>query len=128
MSLSSGRPWSPGRLADLARFTASEVRIGPRARAAEAELQPKQRKKLKWWIVRLKEDAFAGDQIPKDRIPLQLATRSGLSSPLTNAWRIELPLAYRGVYTVESAPGVGTLVLILEVLSHKEYDRLFGYR
>ena len=78
--------------------------------------------------MRLKEDAFVGDQIPKDRIPLELATRSGLSSPLTSAWRIELPLAYRGVYTVQSAPGVGTMVLILEILSHKEYDRLFGYR
>jgi len=104
------------------------VRIGPRARVAEAALQPKQRKKLQWWISRLKQDAFAGDQIPKDRIPMQLATRSGLPSALTNAWRFELPLAYRGVYTVQSAPGVGTMVLILEILSHREYNRLFGYR
>jgi len=37
-------------------------------------------------------------------------------------------MAYRGVYTVQSAPGAGTVVLILEILSHKEYDRLFGYR
>jgi len=102
--------------------------LGPRARSAEAELQPKQQKKLGWWIARLKQDVFAGDQIPKGRIPFQLATRSGLPSPLTNAWRFELPLAYRGVYTVQSAPGVGTVVLILEILSHKEYDRLFGYR
>ena len=78
--------------------------------------------------MRLKEDAFVGDQIPKDRIPLELATRSSISSPLTNAWRFELPFAYRGVYTVQSAPGVGTVVLILEILSHKDYDRLFGYR
>jgi len=102
--------------------------LGPRARSAEAELQPKQQKKLGWWIARLKQDVFAGDQIPKGRIPFQLATRSGLPSPLTNAWRFELPVAYRGVYTVQSAPGVGTVVLILEILSHKEYDRLFGYR
>ena len=27
--------------------------MGPRARSAEAELQPKQRKKLQWWIARL---------------------------------------------------------------------------
>ncbi len=79
-------------------------------------------------MLRLKEDAFAGDQIPRDRIPLELAMRSRLPSPLTNAWRFELPLAYRGVYTVPSAPGLGTAVLILEILSHKEYDRLFGYR
>ncbi len=102
--------------------------MGPRAVSAEAELQPKQRKKLRWWIERLKEDVFADDQIPKDRIPLQLATRSGLPPPIGNAWRFELPLAYRGVYTVQSAPGVGTVVLILEILSHKGYDRLSGYR
>ncbi len=102
--------------------------MGPRARSAEAELQPKHRKKLQWWIAGLRQDVFAGDQIPKGRIPPQLATRSGLPSPLTNAWRFELPLAFRGVYTVQSAPGIGTVVLIVEILSHKEYDRLFGYR
>lgn len=96
--------------------------------SAEAKLQPKQRKKLRWWIDRLKQDVFAGDQIPKSRIPTQLATRSGLPPPIGNAWRFELPLAYRGVYTVQSALGVGTVVLILEILSHKDYDRLFGYR
>jgi len=104
------------------------VRIGPRAQAAEAARQPKPRKGLQWWTLRLKQDAFAGDHIPKDRIPLQLATRSGLSSALTNAWRFELPLAYRGVYTVQSAPGVGAVVLILEILSHRAYNRLFEYR
>ncbi len=99
--------------------------MGPRAVAAERALQPKQMKK---WIARLKQDAFAGDQVPKDRIPLKLALRSGLPSRLTNAWRFELPLAYRGVYTVQSATGLGTVVLILEILSHKEYERLLGYR
>jgi len=102
--------------------------MGPRARSSEEKLQPQQRKKLQWWITRLKQDVFTGDQISKNRIPPQLATRSRLPSPLTNAWRFELPLAYRGVYTVQSAPGAGTLVLILEILSHGEYDRLFGYR
>gem|GEM_PF-6702744 len=57
----------------------------------------------------------------------QLATRSGLLSPVSNAWRFELPLAYRGIYTIQEAPGVGTMVLILGILSRKEYDRLFGY-
>jgi len=104
------------------------VRVGPRARVAKKQLQPKQKKKLNWWIDRLKADAFAGDQIPKNRIPLELATRSGLRFPLSNAWRFELPLAHRGIYTVQSSAGSGTVVIILEILSHKEYDRLFGYR
>ncbi len=95
---------------------------------AEASLQPKHRKKLAWWIERLKQDAFACDQIPKDRIPSRLATRSGLNPPLSNAWRFELLLAYRVIYTVQSAPGIAAVVLILEILPRKEYDRLFGYR
>ncbi|HLF06938.1 MAG TPA: hypothetical protein VI893_07205 [Thermoplasmata archaeon] len=94
---------------------------------AETRLEPKQRKRLEWWIGRLKGDAFAGDQIPKDRIPDGLATRNGLKPPLTNAWRFELPLAYRGVYTVQSSLERDVRVIILEVLSHKEYDRLLGY-
>ena len=76
----------------------------------------------------MKQDVFAGDQVPKDRIPRQLATRSGLPPPITSAWRFELPLGYRGVYTVQSAQAIGIVVLILEILSHKDYDRLFGYR
>lgn len=117
----------PGRHGDLAPFTESEVRLGPRAVAAGKILQPKQRKKLAWWIARLKQDAFAGDRIPKDRIPIQLASRSGLPPPLSNAWRFELPLAFRGIYTVQSSPGTGAVVLVLEFLSHREYDRLLGY-
>ena len=110
------------------RFTVSEVRLAPRAESAEGTLQPKQRKKLEWWIARLREDAFAGDQIPKDRIPPQLATRNELPGRLSNVWRFELPLGFRGVYTIQSAPGIGTVVLVLEIVSHKQYDRLFGYR
>lgn len=111
----------------MAPLTAAEVRLGPRAVEAECALLPKQRKKLGWWVERLKGDIFAGDQVPRDRIPPALAARSGLPSPLTNAWRFELPLAYRGIYTVQSRPGIGVIVLVLEILSHKEYDRLFGY-
>ena len=96
--------------------------------AAEQKLTQKQLKKLEWWIGRLKADAFAGDQIPKSLIPPALAARSGLRLRLSNVWRFELPLAYRGIYTVQSWPGIGTVVLMLEILSHKEYDRLFGYR
>jgi len=102
--------------------------MGPRAVAAESFLEPKQRKKLAWWIHRLNGDPFAGDQIPKSRIPAGLATRSGFTTRLTNAWRFELPLAFRGIYTVQGHPATGVVVMILEILSHREYERLFGYR
>src|SRR2546427_194383 len=93
----------------------------------EAVLRNQQRK-LNWWIARLKLDPFAGDQIPKARIPTSLARRSGLPGQLANAWRFELPLAFRGIYTVSGHPGSGVVVIILEILTHKESERLFGYR
>ena len=102
--------------------------MSPRARIAQENLQASQKRKFEWWILRLTEDVFAGDQIPTDGIPPALATRSSLSRPPSNAWRFELPLACRGIYTVQSHPGIGIVVLMLETLSHKEYDRLFGYR
>ena len=93
-----------------------------------ASLDLVQLKKLRWWVERLKANVFAGDQIPKDRIPAALAERSGLRVPLENAWRIELPGAFRGIYTIVHNEGRKPSVLMLEILSHKEYDKLFGYR
>ena len=57
-----------------------------------------------------------------------LSTRSGIPTALTNGWRFELPLAFRGIYTVQGNPATAVVVLILEILSHKDYDRLFGDR
>ena len=105
-----------------------EVRISARVEEAHRALGASQRRKLDWWFLRLKQDVFAGDQIPKDRIPAALAGRNGLPFPLTNAWRVELPGAYRAIYTVQPSAARHPIVLVLEVLSHKDYDRLFGYR
>ena len=87
-----------------------------------------QLKKLVGWVDRLKANVFSGDQVPKDRIPRGLAERSRISGPLENAWRFELPGAFRGIYTIVATPDRKPVVVILEILSHKEYDRLFGYR
>jgi len=67
--------------------------------------------------MRLKEEAFAGDHIPKDRTSLGLATWNGLPSLLTKACRFELTLPHRGAYMVQSAQGVGTTVFIPGILS-----------
>jgi hypothetical protein len=99
-----------------------------RAARARGELDPKQAKKLAWWVERLKADVFCGDQIPKDRIPRGLSERNGIEPPVENAWRFELPGAFRGIYTVANEDGRKPAVIVLEILSHKEYDRLFGYR
>jgi len=107
---------------------ALEVRKSSRVAEAEGLLDIKQLRKLGWWYARLKADAFAGDQIPKDRIPAALSTQNRLPGALSNAWRFELPGAYRGIYTVQPSDERRPVVVVLEVLSHKEYDQLFGYR
>ena len=112
----------------MARFTVSEVRLSPRAAQARSRLERKQRRRLDWWISRLKLDPFAGDQIPKARIPSSLAKRSGFSRPPANAWSFELPLAFRGIYTLSGHPAAGVALIILEILSHKECEHLLGYR
>ena len=111
----------------MARLSAASVRITERAREAPNAPTPKQSAKFAWWVNRLRENAFAGDQIPKDRIPAAFAKRSAVPDGVSNAWRFETPLAFRGVYTIQSRMQ-GPEVIILEVLSHKEYDRLIGYR
>src|SRR5205807_1518775 len=42
--------------------------MGPRARSSEEKLQPQQRKKLQWWITRLKQDV-------RDRARVTLRSR-----------------------------------------------------
>ena len=110
----------------MAALSASAVRITDRAKEARDSLATSQRKKFEWWVERLRGDVFAGDQIQKGRIPAVLGKRNAWPEPLGNAWRFELPLAYRGIYTIITSTE-GRVIVILEILSHKEYDRLFGY-
>jgi hypothetical protein len=109
-------------------LAAPEVRKSARVAQAERSLDIKQMRNLAWSYGRLKADVFAGDQIPKDRIPAVLSTRNGLPGAVSNAWRFELPGAFRGIYTVQPSDARRPVVVVLEVLSHKEYDQLFGYR
>jgi len=86
-------------------------------------LSPVQVKKLLWWRDRLAEDPTAGDSIRKDQIPRGLRRRFGVE----NLWRAELPGGWRLLYTLAAKVDVRPQVRILRILTHKEYDRLFGY-
>lgn len=45
-----------------------------------------------------------------------------------NLYKIDLPDGWRALYTVTSdVPSGETLVLIIEIVDHKEYERLMGY-
>jgi hypothetical protein len=67
-------------------------------------------------------DAFCGIQVPKRLIP-----KSYLSKyPLDNLWKYNFHKSWRLMYTV-AGDGENVIVLIIEWLPHKEYERRFGY-
>ena len=99
------------------------VLISPEAARERRRLSEVQDTKLLWWRERLSKDPTVGDSIRKQLIPAML--RRGYD--IDNLWRLELPGAWRVLYTIAAKPGSGPEVLILRILTHKEYDRLFGY-
>ena len=84
-------------------------------------------KQLKEWLDRavqdLKKNAFSGIQIAKRLIPKEYHVKYG---PLTNLWKYNLPNAWRLIYTIKRDEVV-VLSVVLEWMTHKEYDRRFGY-
>ncbi len=67
-------------------------------------------------------DAFCGTQIPKRPIPKSYITRYGID----NLWKYNFYKNWRLMYSV-AGDGTNVIVLILEWLPHKEYERRFGY-
>lgn len=59
----------------------------------------------------------------KDCIPDSYKTRYGLQA----LYHFEMPGDHRLMYTVRKISGVGKEALFLELLTHDEYNKLFGY-
>ena len=70
----------------------------------------------------ISEDAFCGIQIPKRLIPKKYISEYGID----NLWKYNLPNAWRLLYSV-ARDEVIVIAIILEWMSHKEYDRRFKY-
>ena len=83
-------------------------------------LSAMQRGKAEEWFSRLSVDPLLGDRLQKSRIPR--------SMHCPNLWRLPLPQGWRMLYTVIGLAEDVTQVVILWIGTHKEYDRLFGYR
>jgi hypothetical protein len=71
----------------------------------------------------LKGNMLAGDPVPKVQIPRHYRDKFGLN----NLYRYEHPEGYRSCYTLLTYH-VGVCPLILDLNSHKEYSRIFGYK
>ena len=71
----------------------------------------------------LKQNPFAGDQIPKKIIPDKYIIKYGV----TNLWRIELADRWRLIYTI-TGNQIEIINFVVDIFDHKKYDRVFGYK
>jgi hypothetical protein len=67
-------------------------------------------------------DPFCGIQVPKRLIPKVYITKYGIE----NLWKYNFSKNWRLMYSVAS-DGTQVVTLVLEWLSHKEYERRFRY-
>ena len=109
----------------MARVDSVEVAVGLKQRFLQDHKKDLQRARRVWGaLVRhgeaLADDPFTGTQIPKDRFPANFAEYN-------NLWKLDLPHAFRAIYTVVGRPGGGVRVAIDWIGTHREYDHLFGY-
>jgi hypothetical protein len=79
--------------------------------------------KLAKWIdamrVALRENMFAGELIKKSQIPKLYVDRYGVN----NLYRYGHPEGFRSCYTI-----LNGCPIILDIMSHAEYDKVFGYK
>lgn len=78
---------------------------------------------IKRVIKLLKENPFAGNQIPKRLIPKEYFKKYEAE----NLWRIELANRWRLIYTI-TGNKVEVISFIIDIFNHKKYDKTFGYK
>ena len=71
----------------------------------------------------LKENMFAGQRIERSKFPKFYVQKYGVK----NLYKYNLDRANRLIYTLV-ADEMGIAVVVLDILSHKEYERKFGYK
>ena len=112
-------------------FLGKEVRVQLKGQAKEAYIELKGRtdkeslsllKSIHRMIDILKKNPQFGDPIKKQLIPYQLAAMG-----IQNLYRTELSHYWRLLYTLEGNR-VEIFCFVLNIIDHKEYDKLFGYR
>jgi len=71
----------------------------------------------------LSENPQSEIQIPKKIIPKYYIRKYEVQ----NLWKYNLPGGWRLIYWIDGSEKEKILVLVLEILSHKEYEQRFGY-
>lgn len=95
---------------------------------AELLLRLKPGHNLRKWIGDmvdlLWENMEIGESIPKKQIPRYYIQRY----EVTNLYRYEHPQDHRSIYTLKHFGELGVCPLVIETLTHREYNRRFGYK
>lgn len=71
----------------------------------------------------IKANPFYGDNIAKSLIPKEYV----LKYSAKNLWRVELTNYWRMLYTIKGDQ-IEVICFVLDIISHKEYDKRFGYK
>ena len=75
----------------------------------------------------LANDPQAGTFVSAARVPKATVRRwEARVGRVTNLYKLDLPGAWRALYTI-GTDGPLRVVLVLEILSHKDYERVLGY-
>jgi hypothetical protein len=74
-------------------------------------------------ISKLYNDHEAGQKIERKLWPKAYIAKYSLN----NLWRLRLDDSWRMIYTMRG-PDVKIVALVLDVMDHRDYDKLFGYR
>ena len=73
-------------------------------------------------IREIKADFQAGEYIPKKDIPESYLKKYGVN----NIRVYDLPSAWRLMYTITGSSEIGIISVVLDWMTHKDYERLFG--
>ena len=78
---------------------------------------------IKQKIEFVKANPFYGDNMPKALIPQEYI----IKYKANNLWRVELTNYWRMLYTIKGDQ-VEIICFVLDILSHKDYDKKLGYK
>jgi len=70
----------------------------------------------------IEKNAFCGIQIRKNLIPKEYVSKYKIS----NLWKYDLPNAWRLIYSIKGGKVI-VISVLLDWMSHKEYERKFKY-
>lgn len=82
------------------------------------------KRQIKRAIQDIQLNAFCSIPVPKRLIPKEYIKKYGI----TNLWKYDLPDGWRLLYTITTPNKIEIISIILEWLSHPDYERKFHYK